>query len=176
MASPADLEQPLARIAALVQEMEEAPDRAMRERARGLVQAVLDIHRVGLERLLAVAAARDDGAALVDALAREDAFALLLALHGLHPRTIDARVRGAIDDLAPRLLADGVAIELRDVTDELARVRLRPVGPVRTTGAALRARVETAIGRSAPDIGGVEIEGLESSDVPASRLTGPRES
>jgi hypothetical protein len=176
LSPPPELEQPLARIAALVQEIEQMTDGATRERARGLVQAILDVHRVGLTRLLGVAAARPDGEAFLDELARQDSVALLLALHGLHPRDLETRVRGALDELAPRLLADGVAAEVLDVSDELARVRLRPVGPVRASGAALRAVVEAAIGRSAPEIGGVEIEGLETSDVPASRLTAPRES
>ncbi|HKA89990.1 MAG TPA: hypothetical protein VKE22_20160 [Haliangiales bacterium] len=80
----------------------------------GSVQAVLDIHRVGLERLLAVA----DGPSLV--------------------------------------------VELPSVSDEVARVRLTPIGTLRASVASRRAAVATAVGRAAPEIGGVEIEGLDT--------------
>jgi hypothetical protein len=181
MIDPAEqsLQPSLARIAALVAALEELPDAGAREQARALVQAVLEIHRVGLSHLVAhlIAEADRERASAepgwLDALERDDAVSLLLSLHGLHPRDLDTRVRAALAPLRPALLAAGIAIELRAVDGEVVRVALRPAG-----GAAphadphhLRAAVEAAIRRGAPEIAAVEIDGLEAGPiVPASRL------
>ncbi len=166
-----ELEHPLARIGELIEGLEHLPDADARERARALVQAVLDIHRVGLSRVLEVAAARDGGDAVVDELAADQAVALLLSLHGLHPRGVETRVREAVEELRPQLLDVGVAVELARVTDDSAHVRVKAAGSVRTGGAAIRSLVEGAIGRAAPEIAEVEIDGLDPSPlVSISRL------
>lgn len=171
MSDNRELEHPLARIGELIEGLELLPDADAREQARELVQAVLDIHRVGLSRVLAVAAARDGGGSVVDELVADQAVALLLSLHDLHPRGLETRVRAAVDELRPRLLDVGVAVELAHVTDDSAHVRVKAAGSVRTGGAAIRTMVESAIGRAAPEIAAVEIDGLDQSPlVSISRL------
>jgi hypothetical protein len=166
-----ELEHPLARIGALVEGIERLPDADARERARGLVQAVLDIHRVGLARLLALASELEGGPALIDELARDQAFALILALHDLHPRDVETRVRDAVDGVAPALLEMGVAIDILAVTDENVRVRVKAAGKVRAGQAKIRAMVEEAIGRAAPEVAAVEFDGLDPTPlVPITRL------
>ncbi|HKE18277.1 MAG TPA: hypothetical protein VKB80_25540 [Kofleriaceae bacterium] len=158
-----ELEHPLARISELVEGLEQLPDAPARERARALVQAVLDIHRIGLARALAVAGAREDGAALVDELAGDQAVALLLSLHGLHPHDVETRVRAAVDHLRATLLDVGVSVELGGVTDETAQIRVKAAGEVHASHARIRTMVEQAIGRAAPEIVSVEIHGLDTS-------------
>ena len=172
------LQPSLARIAALIADLEQLPDAAAREQARELVTAVLAMHRVGLARLIALVGASDD-AARVDALERDQAISLLLSLHGLHPRDLATRIAVAVDELRPALLRDGVAIELGELGalgDDTVSVRLHAAGgPVRVEPGRLRATIEMAIRGRAPEIAGVEIEGLETGPiVPASRLTGSR--
>jgi hypothetical protein len=168
--TPLELSRSLARIGELIEELEQVADIATRERARALVQTLLDLHRAGLARLLTLLAERGQ----IDELAGDETVALLLSLHGLHPRSLDARVSSAIDELSPRLLEQGVAVDLTGVTEETVRVRLRAAGTVRAGVAGLRAAVESAIRRTAPEIVAVEIEGLETSDVPVTRLgSGP---
>ena len=166
-----ELDQPLAQIGELVEGVERLPDPTARERARALVQAVLDIHRVGLGRVLALAAATDG---LVDELCRDQAVALLLALHDLHPRSVETRVRAAVEEVQPQLLEVGVALELAGVTDDSARVRVKAAGPLRTSQAAIRTAVEGAIGRSAPEIAVVEIDGLDPSPLVSITRLPPR--
>jgi Fe-S cluster biogenesis protein NfuA len=167
-----DLEQPLARITTLIEEVEEMIDPAARERSRALVQAVLDVHGVALRRFLDLVALRG-GQELVRELSKDDAVALLLALHGLHPDEVSTRVAGAVAELRPQLRDEGIDIELAEVTDEKAVVALRPLGTVQGNTAALRATIETAIARSAPEIAAVDITGLDASDVPLGRLSRP---
>jgi len=166
-----ELEQPLAQIGELVEGLERLPDAPAREQARALVQAVLDIHRLGLARLLAMAAEREGGAALVDALAQDQAVALLLSLHGLHPRDVETRVREAIEQVRPGLAAQGVAVELTRITEDTAHLHVRAAGALQTTRARIRELLEGAIGGAAPEIAAVEIDGLDPSPlVSISRL------
>lgn len=170
-----DLESPLARIASLVAELERMPESLARERARALVQAVLDVHQAGLARILELLAARQDGARFIDELAADETVTLLMSLHDLQPSDVETRVRAAVDALRPALLEQGVAIELAGAGEDTARVRLRAAGAVRTSDDKLRALVERAIYRGAPEIAVVEIDGLDGAPVvPAARLAEPR--
>ena len=160
------LEDTLTRINTLVEEIEGVTDPVARERSRALVQAILDVHRIGVARLLTMAAERPGGAELVEALAADDTVALLLSLHGLHPQDLGSRVRRAIDELRPRLLADGVAIDLEHVDDDRARVRLSPAAPggrVRAGAAELRVVIERALGHAAPELATIDIAGLDAA-------------
>lgn len=166
---------PLENITVLVEEVERLPDPLARERSRALVQAVLELHRAGLARLLELCAARDGGAALVDALAADPTVSLLLALHQLHPRELAGRVREALDELAPRLAEEGVTLELAAVGDDTVSLRVMAAGgrKVRASAASLRAAVEAAIARRAPEIASVDLAGLDAPDVAAIGV-GPR--
>jgi hypothetical protein len=167
-----DLEGTLSQITALVEGVEHLPDREARERARALVHAVLDIHRVGLARVLALAGAREGGSQLVDELAEDRAIALLLSLHELHPRDVESRVAAAVEQAAARLREVGVALDAVGVTGDSARVRVKPAGPVRASPAQIRSQIEEAIGRAAPEIAEVEIDGLDPT--PLVSITLPR--
>jgi hypothetical protein len=152
------------RIGELIGELEQGADAETRERARELVQTILDVHRVGLEKLLELARAP------VEELAREESVAILLSMHDLHPEDAASRVRAAIDAVAPRLLDEGVAVELTSVDGDRVRIALRAAGPVRAHVAGLRGELERLVRRSAPEIVAVDIDGLEASDVPAGRI------
>jgi hypothetical protein len=154
------------RIGALVQEIEQGSDPALREKARELVQALLEVHRAGLVRLIELCGPR------LDEARGEESVALLLALHDLYTEPVEARVRAAIDELAPRLRAQGVEVEVVEISDDTVRVRLGAAGEVRAADAGLRAELERAVRRGAPEIVAVAIDGLEVGDVPLGRLTG----
>jgi hypothetical protein len=167
MTEASELEQPLAHISTMIGELEQLPDRTARERARTLVQAVLDLHRAGLARILELAG---ETPALVDAIAADETVSVLLALHELHPRPLVDRVAHVVDALRPKLREQGVEVEVAEVAEDTARVRVRAGGAVHVSPSVLRRELEEAIGRGAPEIAAVVIEGLEHSDVPVSRL------
>lgn len=157
----------LTRIAALVEALDRLPEAAGREQARQLLQAVLDVHHRGLARVLDLVRARADAADFLDELAGDRAVALLLALHDLHPRGLDVRVRDALDELRPQLGAEGVAVELVAIAEHTVRVRVFREGPraVVTTPSAVRAALEGAIAAAAPEIAAVEVDGLDERDL-----------
>jgi hypothetical protein len=87
----ADPQAALARVEALVEQLEATADPALREQIRALVRAVLEVHALGLQRLLALAG--PDSAAR---FARADELvASLLLLHDLHP-DIETAARTAL--------------------------------------------------------------------------------
>src|SRR4051794_367861 len=94
----------LERLDGLLREVERVADPAVQARTREIVQALLDLHGTGLERLLEhIDAASEAGPPLIDACARDDVVGGLLLLHGLHPLGVEERVRQALEKVRPYL-------------------------------------------------------------------------
>jgi hypothetical protein len=162
----------LNRLEALVQQADRLPDPAARECARELVRALLDLHADGLERLLDHVDAVTDGAVL-DACAADDVVGGLLLLHGLHPLPVEDRVQRALEQARPVLRSLGAEVELIGVDDGVLRLRFEANGDGRVSSAAVWRAVEEAITTNAPDLTGVEIEGLEVAPVDDGRVALP---
>jgi Fe-S cluster biogenesis protein NfuA len=149
----------------------ESADAGLRATARDLVQALMDMHRVGLERALELLdQAGAPGTALIDRLAEDAIVKHLLVLHGLHPLDLEARVGQAIEHAQPSLRSHGGELE-RVVVDESGGVHITlRVGNSSGHGcgsaeATLKAVVEDAIYEHAPDAVSVIVD--IKADVPA---------
>ncbi|HLX88374.1 MAG TPA: hypothetical protein VKR22_07975, partial [Acidimicrobiales bacterium] len=70
-----------------------------------LVRALTDLYGAGLARTLELLVGDDRAAA--ERLAADDLVASLLLLHGLHPEALPARVRRAVDAVAPAVRSRG---------------------------------------------------------------------
>jgi Fe-S cluster biogenesis protein NfuA len=150
----------LQHLEALLHEVEEFADPAAQSCTRQVVQAVLDLHAAGLERLVG----RLDAATL-DACAGDDVIAGLLLLHGVHPLDTEARVRQALDQVRPYLRAHGGGVELLDVEDGVVRLRLTGGCHSCPSSAATMAQtVEEAILAKAPDVTAVEMDGMADTE------------
>jgi Fe-S cluster biogenesis protein NfuA len=149
------------RLDALLQEVEHLPDPRARDDVRELVRAVLDLHGAGLARVLDhLADAGSAGAALQDALARDEVVGGLLLLHGLHPLDFETRVLLALEHVRPRLRAHGGGVELLGAADGVVRLRLTGhCHGCPSSAATLRQTVEEAILGQAPDAVAIEVEG-----------------
>jgi Fe-S cluster biogenesis protein NfuA len=142
----------LQRLEGLVQQAERLPDPATRAHVRDIVQALLDLHATGLERLLGhVAGAGEAGDSILDACAADEVVCGLLLLHGLHPLAVEDRVREALERVR--------GVELLAVDDGVVRLRLEGNCGCASSAAAMRQAVEEAIFAHAPDVTAVEIEG-----------------
>jgi hypothetical protein len=154
----------LLRIQVLVEALEACPDPAVREGARELVRALLDLHAAGLARILDLAGQPgESGRGLTTRLAGDDLVGSLLLMHGLHPVPVAERVAQALERARPRLRAGAADVELLQATEERIRVRLR--GDL-SAGPGLRAAVEAVLLEAAPDVAAVEFE--EAWDRPPS--------
>lgn len=143
----------VARLEALLGEVEAAGDAA----ALAAVQLLLDLYREGLARIMATLA--DADTALPARLARDEVVSHLLLLHGLHPAEVESRVRQALAEVRPHLASHGGDAELIGVADGVARLRLLGRCAAHAPEAAeLRAAIEAALERRAPDLLGVEAD------------------
>lgn len=146
----------LQRLDALLNDAERWTDPAAQAHLREIVQAILDLHRAGLERMLD----RLDAAA-IDACAGDDVAAGMLLLHGLHPLDLEARVHQALEEVRPALLRHGGDVELIDVQDGIVRLRLQGnCHGCPSSSVTMRQTVEEAIVGKAPDALAVEVEGM----------------
>jgi hypothetical protein len=153
------VEDALRRIDELVSALGHAADPVARETARELVETVLDVHGIGLARIMAVVAAVPGGRELTGQLARDEQVKALLLLYGLHPDDPETRLRGAVTAIEPRLKAAGVAVVLGRVTANAASLRV--IGDI-GRDAALRYEIEEAFTDAAPDLDEIAIEWVDS--------------
>ncbi len=154
------------RIEGLVRRLEQIDNRESREIAEQLMQAVLDLHGAGLEKIMdLVFESGAGGKAILRRFANDSLVSSLLVLHGLHPDDLETRVRQVLAKLRGH-------VELASVFDNVVRVRL-PTGGCGSEEAdeeALKAMLREAV----PDIADVVVQysGVMNSFVPLLSLSG----
>jgi Fe-S cluster biogenesis protein NfuA len=150
---------------ALLREAEQTADPASRARLQHIVQAILELHGTGLERLLEhVADAGEAGRKVIEACGRDDVVSGLLLLHGLHPLDTEARVLQALDGVRPYLRSHGGDVELLEVRDGAVRLRLQgSCHSCPSSSVTMQQTVEEAIYGKAPEVTAVEVETTEEA-------------
>ena len=149
------------KIETLIQAIEKTADPAVRDDARTLVQTILELHGVGLLKIMEFAHQAGQHE-LVDSLARDDLVGSLLLLHGIHPLDQRTRIEQALEKLRPRLFLHGGGAELLDVELNIVRLRMtvRADGnPADADPARLKEWIEGAICAAAPEVTAIEFEG-----------------
>jgi hypothetical protein len=141
-----NLEERLRGIEELVRRFENVPDPESRRLAQSLLEAVLELHGAGLERMLDIVyETGDSGQAAIRRLAGDNLVSSLLLLHNLHPDDLETRVLKALGK------AHGHA-ELIGIFDGVVRIRLTGAG------CGLKQSVEAAVRDAAPDAPGFLFE------------------
>jgi Fe-S cluster biogenesis protein NfuA len=140
------------------------------------MQAVMDLHGAGLERMLdLIRASSNEGESIVQKLGRDELAASLLILYGLHPADLETRVARALDKARSRLRSHDGEVELLSIQDGAVRLRLNANGHgCGSTAEALKQIVENAVYDAAPDISALVIEGGSTKQdfVPIGMLQG----
>ena len=158
----------VARVDALLEELEGAIGAVPRDTALELVQALLDLYGEGLARMVEHVAARDEDGELARALGDDELVSHLLLLHGLHPVALERRVRDALAEVRPYLASHGGDVELLGVEDGVVRLALRgSCDGCASSTATLKLAIEDAIHKAAPDVVGIEAEGTAAPAAPA---------
>ena len=157
------------RVALLLHEIGLAPtvERAQ-AKSEELVRALVAFYGEGLERVLGVVheAAGERSPEIFAALCEDRYVENLLALHDLHPLSLEDRVRAALDGIRPYLESHEGNVELLRVTDGVAYVRLGgSCDGCRSSAATLKNAVEGAILERVSEIASVVAEG--AADVAA---------
>jgi Fe-S cluster biogenesis protein NfuA/nitrite reductase/ring-hydroxylating ferredoxin subunit len=127
-------------------------DAGARQTALDAIQSVVELYGAGLERVVEVIAARDDGT-LARELGDDELAAHLLLVHGLHPVALEERVRGALEGVRPYLESHGGDVALLAVQEPVVRLRLEgSCSGCPSSTMTLKLAIEDAIRKAAPEI------------------------
>jgi Fe-S cluster biogenesis protein NfuA len=171
MSEQKEFERQVASIEGMVRTLEETADPASSASARELLQAVMGLHGVCLERMVEIV--RQTGAlgqAILDSFATDEKVRSLLLLYDLHPLGMETRVLQALEKTRPYLRSLGGEASLVGVDDAgVAAVRLdgSREGGCPSSAANLRAAVEQTIYEAAPDVTAIQFEGSLHEPTPA---------
>ena len=146
----------------LIRKIENLADPVARTTALELVQALMEFHGAGLERLMEIVAdAGDPGYAVFDKFAADDLVGSLLLLYGLHPLPLETRVTKALEKVRPYLDSHGGNVELLAITDGIVRLRMQgSCKSCPSSAMTLKLAIEEAIYAGAPDVVAIEAEGV----------------
>jgi Fe-S cluster biogenesis protein NfuA len=159
MRDPQETRARLQRVEALVDTVQRTADPSVRAATQELVEAILDLHGAGLDRILEiVAGVADNGAAMLDRFCRDELVASLLLLYGLHPVDFDTRVQGVVGTLGPLLQSQGGSIELLGIEAGVVSLRLTRTGRGCAGSTALQQTIRAAFYEAAPDLQRLEIQ------------------
>jgi Fe-S cluster biogenesis protein NfuA len=174
-----EFEQRLNQLETLIGQVEAYEDEEARRPALDAIQALLQLHSEGLERMLvSISKAGPIGEALIAEMAGDEIVGGLLLLHDLHPIGLEARIRQALDNLRPYLAAHGADVDLISINED-GEVGLRLHGGRQGGGSSaimLRYAIEQALLEAAPDITSIRVEGVTQpapvASVPLSQIKG----
>lgn len=163
-----DFQQRMQQVEGLIRRIENLPDPAARASALELVQALMDFHGAGLDRLMEIVAeAGEAGYAIFDDFARDDLVGSLLLLYNLHPVPLETRVMQALDKVRPYLDSHGGNVELIGISDDVVRLRLEgSCKSCPSSAMTLKLAIEEAIMAAAPDVIAIEAEGAVEQAAP----------
>lgn len=158
-AGPGEL---LDRVQELTAKLDELPDERARELAQDLVSAVIAMYGDGLRRITdAIGRSREAGAAILDELAQDGAVSSLLLIHDLYPASLEERVLEALDTVRPYMESHGGNVELLSIEDGVAKLALEgSCNGCAASRATIELAIKQALDEHAPDLEGLEVEGL----------------
>jgi Fe-S cluster biogenesis protein NfuA/nitrite reductase/ring-hydroxylating ferredoxin subunit len=171
MGAAVDSERHLARVQELTEALEALPEGHAKDVAEDLIGAIMELYGDGLRRVVgALQEAGPAGQEIHGQLVEDGVVASLLLIHDLFPIDLEARVREALATVRPYMESHGGDIEFLGIDDGVARLRLE--GHCKgcpASAATLELAIKEAIEEAAPDLAGLEVEGV----VPARRPPGP---
>jgi Fe-S cluster biogenesis protein NfuA/nitrite reductase/ring-hydroxylating ferredoxin subunit len=161
-------EELIARVQRLSEEIERIGDPAARRAAEEMLAAVLELHGEGLSRIgHALDEAGEAGVKVKQELLEDGVVSSLLLIHDLYPVGLEDRVRDALDGVRPYMESHGGDVDLIEVADGVARIRLQgSCDGCPASASTLELAIKQALEESAPDLMGLEVEGVVESGPP----------
>ncbi len=171
--APGEADELTARVQRLTEEVERIDDPRARRAAEELLAAVLELHGEGLGRIgRALDEAGEPGIEIKKELLEDGIVSSLLLIHDLYPVGLEDRVRDALDGVRPYMESHGGDVELLEVEDGVARIRLRgSCDGCPASASTLELAIKQALEEMAPDLDGLEVEGMTESELPESSGT-----
>jgi Fe-S cluster biogenesis protein NfuA/nitrite reductase/ring-hydroxylating ferredoxin subunit len=166
------LQERVARMETLLEEIEALKDPNARSKAAEVVAVLLDLYGDGLARMMEVVARGEERKRNFEAFAQDELISHLLLLHGLHPLDVETRVIGALEEVRPYLQSHGGNVELLGIEGGVARVRMEgSCDGCPSSAMTLKLAIEEAVLKAAPDLEGVEAEGMVEEPPPQPTTT-----
>jgi Fe-S cluster biogenesis protein NfuA/nitrite reductase/ring-hydroxylating ferredoxin subunit len=161
-----ELRERVGRIGRLLEEIESFEDPEARAKTAEMVQTLLELYGEGLGRIVE-SLGRLGSEDLEEELLGDELISHLLLLHGLHPVDVKTRVLGALDEVRPYLESHGGNIQFLGIGDGVARVRLEgSCDGCPSSTMTLKLAIEEAVQKAAPELEGVEAEGVAEPPKP----------
>jgi Fe-S cluster biogenesis protein NfuA/nitrite reductase/ring-hydroxylating ferredoxin subunit len=168
------LQERVARIETLLEEIESLQDPNARSKAAEVVGVLLELYGEGLARVMEVVAQGEERERTFEALTADELVSHLLLLHGLHPLDVETRVVRALEEVRPYLQSHGGNVELLGVEEGVARVRLQgSCDGCPSSTVTLKLAIEEAVMKAAPDLEGIEAEGVTEPRPAPTFVAGP---
>jgi len=168
------LQERVARMETLLGEIETLADPNARTRAAEVVGVLLELYGEGLARMMEVVARGEERDRIFEALAGDELISHLLLLHGLHPLDLETRVVQALEEVRPYLQSHGGNVELLGVEGGVARLRLQgSCSGCPSSTMTLKLAIEEAVLKAAPDLEGIEAEGVTEPKPAPTLVAGP---
>jgi len=160
-------EQLVERVQELQGALEAAADSATRDLAEELVATVVQMYGVGLERIVeAIQGTGIEGERIAASLTDDPLVSMLLLIHDLHPVPLRDRVQGALDSVRPYMESHGGNVELLSLENGIARIHLRgSCSDCSASSVTLELAIKQALEEAAPDLEGLEVEGVAPQTV-----------
>ena len=145
------------RIERLSGELETFLDPRERAVAEELVGAVLQVHGEGLARMLELV-----GEEQAKELADDPTVGSVLLIHDLYPVPLEERVTEALDSVRPYMESHGGNVEMLGIEEGVVRLRLEgSCSGCAASSATLELAIKQALMDAAPDLLGMDVEGVE---------------
>jgi Fe-S cluster biogenesis protein NfuA/nitrite reductase/ring-hydroxylating ferredoxin subunit len=168
------LQERVVRVETLLGEIEALKDPTVRAKAAEMVQVLLELYGEGLARMMEVVADGEESKRTFGAFAEDELISHLLLLHGLHPLDVEARVVSALEEVRPYLQSHGGNVELLGVEGGVARLRMQgSCDGCPSSAMTLKLAIEEAIQKAAPDLEGIEAEGVSEPKPAPTLVAGP---
>jgi Fe-S cluster biogenesis protein NfuA/nitrite reductase/ring-hydroxylating ferredoxin subunit len=150
------------RVQELQERLESSGDSTTRALAEELVSAIVQMYGAGLERIVgSLLDAGADGEQIAASLADDELVGTLLLIHDLHPVPLEQRVQDALDSVRPYMESHGGNVELLSLEQGVARIHLRgSCSDCSASSVTLELAIKQALDEAAPDLEGLEVEGI----------------
>ncbi len=156
------------RVEELQAALEAAGESVPRGLAEELVSAIVQMYGAGLERIIgSVMDAGADGERIAASLADDELAGTLLLIHDLHPIPLERRVQDALDSVRPYMESHGGNVELLSLEHGVARIHLQgSCSDCSASSVTLELAIKQALEEAAPDLEGLEVEGVAPQALP----------
>jgi len=169
-----ELRERVARMETLLGEIEALKDPNARQKAAEIVQVLLELYGEGMARMMETVAQGEERERTFQAFTGDELVSHLLLLHGLHPLDVETRVVMALEEVRPYLQSHGGNVELLGVEGGVARLRMQgSCDGCPSSAMTLKLAIEEAIQKAAPDLEGIEAEGVAEPQPAPTIVAGP---